>query len=80
MEPHEPKVYKRAFNSYADWKGFYGDVVEEDTPNIPEPMGKPVIIMAFVDSDHASNVVTRRSHTGILFNKQCFDHVIQSKK
>ena len=45
---------------------FYGDVVEEDPPQITEPMDEPVSTSNFVDSDHASNFVTRRSHTGIL--------------
>ena len=33
---------------------------------MPEPKGKSVTISCFVDANHASNVVTRRSHTGIL--------------
>ena len=33
---------------------------------MPEPLGKAVRITLFVDSDHAGNRVTRRSHTGIL--------------
>ena len=47
-----------------DWKEFYGDMYEEDPPRMPEPLGCPVKVLAFVDSDHAGNVVTRRSHTG----------------
>ena len=43
---------------------FYRDVTEEDPPGMPEPLGQPVMQSAFVDSDHAGNVVTRRSHTG----------------
>ena len=39
---------------------------EEDPHDMPEPLGKPVIISAFVDANHAGNVVTRRSHTGIF--------------
>ena len=35
-------------------------------PKIPEPFDDPVPAFNFVDSDHASNVITRRSHTGIL--------------
>ena len=66
MDPHEPDVNERAFSRYADWKDFYGDAVEEDTPNMMEPLGKTVIITAFVGADHASNVVTRRSNTGTL--------------
>jgi hypothetical protein len=33
---------------------------------MPEPLGYPVMISVFVDANHAGNVVTRRSHTGIL--------------
>ena len=50
----------------ADWLPFYGDVEEEDPPNMPEPLGEPVVMTVFVDADHASNVITRRSHTGIM--------------
>ena len=31
---------------------------------MPEPLGAPVKMLAFVDSAHTGNVVTRRSHTG----------------
>ena len=48
------------------WKEFYGDVYEEIPPGQPEPRGNSVIITCFVDADHAGNLVTRRSHTGIL--------------
>jgi hypothetical protein len=35
-------------------------------PKMPAPRGESVRISCFVDADHAGNVVTRRSHTGIL--------------
>ena len=47
-------------------KEFYPDAQEKIPPNAPEPRGKPLQINCFVDADHAGNVVTRRSHTGIL--------------
>lgn len=47
-------------------KEFYPDAIEALPTNCPEPRGKPVQINTFVDSDHAGNVVTRRSQTGIL--------------
>ena len=39
------------------------------------PRGKSVVITAFVDADHAGNVVTRRSQTGIItfINKSPID-------
>ena len=39
FEPTEVYVNKRAFRT-TDWKDFYGDVEEEDPPDIPEPLGK----------------------------------------
>ena len=47
--------------------GFYGDVAEEDLPRMPEPPGELVSTSTFVESDHASNISTRISHTGILW-------------
>jgi len=49
-----------------DWKEFYGDVEEEMPPGMPEALGKSVKVSCFVDANHAGNVVTRRSHTGVL--------------
>ena len=53
---------------HGDWKDFYGvcDVAEEDPTNMPVPLGNPVQMSCFVDSDHAGNKVTRRSHTGVF--------------
>ena len=50
----------------AEWKEFYGDVVEELPSKMPEPLGSPIKIICFVDADHAGNVITRRSHSGVL--------------
>ena len=33
---------------------------------MPEPRGHAVQINCFVDADHAGDVVSRRSHTGII--------------
>ena len=42
------------------------DAIDELPHNVPEARGEEVDITAFVDADHAGNLVTRRSHTGIL--------------
>ena len=47
---------------------------------MPTPLGKPVSITCFVDSNHAGNVVTRRSHTGILIFVQNAPMIWFSKK
>ena len=44
----------------------YPDAEEAIPTNVPTPRGKPVQINCFVDADHAGNLVTRRSQTGIL--------------
>lgn len=61
----EPYLDESQFAN-VDWTEQYGDVVEELPPGMPKPRGNSVIISCFVDSDHAGNKVTRRSHTGIL--------------
>ena len=35
-------------------------------PNAPKPLGKEVELRGYVDSDHAGDKSTRRSHTGFL--------------
>jgi hypothetical protein len=49
---------------------FYGDVEEEMPPQMPEPLGSSINMTAFVDANHAGNVVTHRSHTGIIIYLQ----------
>ena len=70
FDPKTPIVNDRAFNTDADWTDFYGDVREELPPKMPKPLGKPVCISCFVDANHAGNVITRRSHTGVLIYVQ----------
>jgi hypothetical protein len=65
FDPRTPSLDESVF-MYGDWKDFYGDIVEEDPPDMPVPLGQPVNMACFVDADHAGNKVTRRSHTGIL--------------
>ncbi len=60
-----PKIDENSFEN-ADWTEFYANAKEPIPPNAPEPRGKAVVISCFVDADHAGNLVTRRSHTGIL--------------
>ncbi len=48
-----------------DWKDFYNDAHEE-IPIMPEPLGNPVHLLAYVDANHAGSMKTRRSHSGII--------------
>ena len=47
-------------------KSLYPDAVLNLPPKAPIPRGKTVYVSMFVDSDHASNKITRRSHTGLI--------------
>ena len=59
-------VFKDMEDDDCDWKEFYPDAAEELPPNMLEPKGKPVRITVHLDADHARDVVTRRSVTGVL--------------
>jgi hypothetical protein len=63
-----------------DWNDFYGDVVEPIPPDQPNPQGKAAQTTAFVDSDHAADLVSRRSRTGILIFLQSAPIVWYTKK
>ena len=67
FDPKQTKMDESSFaSSMADWKDFYGDMEEELPPKVPKPLGKSVHMTYFVDANHAGNVVTRKSHTGVL--------------
>jgi hypothetical protein len=80
FDPKAPDINEQHFHNNADWKEFYGDVEEELPPNMPEPRGHSVSISAFVDANHAGNVVTRRSHSGILIFVQNAPIIWYSKR
>ena len=52
--------------SSADWSETYPDAKEVIPLDMPQPRGKPVVMSCFEDADHAGDVVTRRSHTGLI--------------
>ena len=80
FDPKRPEYSQVYFNDSADWSDFYGDLVEEYPPHMPEPLGKAMKMACFVDSNHAGNVVTRRSHTGIMIFLQNAPILPYSKK
>ena len=75
-----PTVDASVFNKDADWTEFYGDVQEEIPPRMPKPRGKKVTVSAFVDANNAGNVVTRRSHMGIIIYVQNAPIIWYSKR
>jgi hypothetical protein len=80
FDPHAPNIDESFFTPHADWSNFYGDVTEEMPPNMPEPRGHPVTISAFVDANHAGNVVTRCLHSSIFIFIQNAPIIWFSKK
>ena len=65
FDPRHPDIDERAFSTY-QWYDFYRDAKEQVPTDMPPPSGHAVSTHCFVDADHASNTVTRRSQTGIL--------------
>ena len=55
----DPSYIKHGAEPSCDWRGFYPDAKEEYPANAPEPLGRSVKITAFVDSDHAGDLITR---------------------
>ena len=62
----DPSYINHGADPSCDWRGFYPDAKEEYPANLPEPLGRSVQITAFVDSDHAGDLITRQSRTGVL--------------
>ena len=51
----------------ANWLDFYPDAMEEKCPpNCPKPRGSIIIMTSYTDVNHARNLLTRQSHTGII--------------
>ena len=73
FDPSDPTINEQDFER-RDWASSeFGHVEdkEELPPNMPEPRGMGFTIVAKVDADHASDIVTRRSRTGILVYLNC---------
>jgi hypothetical protein len=80
FNPCEYNIDKSAFPSPEQWKELYGDIVEDIPLNLPVPLGAPMYFMAYVDADHASNKITRRSQTGFIIYGNCVPLIWFSKK
>ena len=65
FDASEPNIKESEFNQ-CEWKDFYPEAEERLPPNMPVPRGQDVTITCYVDADHANNLLTRRSHTGIV--------------
>jgi len=66
FDPSEPPIEMNSFQ-HQDWTASeYGELQEQLPTNMPESRGIGFTMSAYVDSDHAGDVITRRSRTGYL--------------
>ena len=69
FDPTLPKIDESMFagaSNIDQFKDQYRDAEEEIPDHMPHSRGRPVQIFTFVDASHASNRLTRRSHTGFI--------------
>ncbi len=62
MDPTFPDIDNDQF-PVMDWKEFYDNITESIPPNAPKPLGDPVHVCMFVDSDYAGDKETRHSQS-----------------
>ena len=67
FDPSDPTIDEESFER-RDWTSseFGLNLTEEMPTNMPESRGLGFVMRAYVDADHASNTITRRSRTGFL--------------
>ena len=65
FEPVLPLISEDRFHKL-DWEEFYCDYKEAITDDMPNPRGKIMTTLCFVDANHAADKVTRHSQTVIL--------------
>ena len=67
MDPTLPEINYEVFDmKYEGFEVQYHDAEEQLTPDISKLRGVPVTVTACVDASHATNRVTRKSHTSFL--------------
>ena len=68
IDPNYPNHDQFESNTFENWKEFYPEAQEmlPDEQSKPDYLGPPIRITVYKDSDHAHDLVTRRSVTGIL--------------
>ena len=67
FDPSHPHIDESEFPD-RDWStSEFGSELKEILPgNMPEPRGQGMVMRCFVDADHASDSITRRSRTGFV--------------
>merc|ERR1712110_877974 len=79
MDSEYPTIGESTLKKF-DWEDFYMGA-EEPIPNkMPKPRGRSIALHCFVDADHASDRISRRSQTGILIFGNKAPLVMYSKR
>ena len=65
FNPSYPDVNIDKFTNN-DWTKFYGNVKEAMPPDMPDILGKAVVMRCFVDANHAGDKLTRRSRSSFI--------------
>ena len=67
FDPSEPQVDMSTFQKqdwgYPIYSSPGEELKEELPPHMPKPLGRAMVICAWVDADHAGDLLTRRSRT-----------------
>ena len=81
FDPSDPDIDFSEFER-RDWSTSEFGTVESDKapPNAPGPRGRGFVMRIFIDADHASDTVTRRSRSGFLCYLNCAPITWFSKK
>lgn len=80
LDPSEPNINEELFPK-EDWQYTgYGTGSEILPPNAPSSRGYGFKMIAYVDSDHAGDSITRRSRTGFIVNLNSSPIYWSSKK
>jgi hypothetical protein len=66
---------------YSNWMEFYSDASEEIPKDLPPKKGPRIRMTVYVDADHAHDLVTRRSISGIFvkLNKTPIRHQLMAQ-
>ena len=65
FDPSYPEIDIDQFPK-RNWSQYYGEGNEQIPDGCPRPLGKEMLIRAFVDADFAGDTLTRRSRTGYI--------------
>ena len=62
----DPNPFSNTSRNLEGWNKIYPEVYRALPGKVVEPLRKTVRIRVYVDTNHAGNLVNRRSHSGIM--------------